>query len=94
LSLETGTSSAFVDTGPNDTTLFVSETPYSAKYLMVFGIKFNPFLQNFGRHKMSKFKPEFGNTKGNKSLMISPAAGKYCFISFLSSSRKSLVEKI
>jgi len=36
---------------------------------------------------MPKLKPKFRNKKGKKSLMISPAAGKYCFISFLFSSR-------
>jgi len=60
------------DTGPNDTTLLVSESPYSAKYLMIFGIKFNTFFQNGGRHKISKLKPKFGNKKGEYHLWSAP----------------------
>jgi hypothetical protein len=65
----------------------LSESACSAKYLMVFGIKFNPFLENGGRFKMSTLKPKLGNKKDKKSLKVSPVARKYCVISFLFSSK-------
>jgi hypothetical protein len=56
--------------------MLVSESPFSAKNLMVLGIKFKLFLENGGRHKTSKLETKFGNKKGRKLLMISLAADK------------------